>query len=216
LQKIELFFLMNKTDRLVYEKQLWKEGYNRIMGLDEVGRGCLAGPVVAAGVILKPDSNIPGLRDSKTMSESERLKLAKMIEQQSKFCIVKECDIHEIAELNILWASVSAMQKCVRAASLAPDYLLVDGNKFTATDLIPHTCIVKGDDKSASIAAASILAKVYRDQYMRTLSDEFPEYGWKTNVGYPTAKHKQALKEFGYTKYHRQSFTLGTSKKRKE
>lgn len=205
---------MDKIDRLAYEKQLWKEGYKRIMGLDEVGRGCLAGPVVAAGVILKPNSNIPGLRDSKAMSEKERLKLAKIIEQQSEFCVVSECNIQEIDELNILWASVSAMQKCVRAANPAPDYLLVDGNKFTATDLIPHACIVKGDDKSASIAAASILAKVYRDNHMRTLSDDFPEYGWNTNVGYPTVKHKLALKEFGYTKHHRQSFRLGTSKKR--
>ena len=200
-------------DRLKFERQLWSEGYARVMGLDEVGRGCLAGPVVAAGVVFKPETDIPEIRDSKSISEKSRLLLAEQIKEEALFWTVQEGSIDEINELNILWASLHTMQKCVDAASLPPDYLLVDGNRYI-NSLIPYTCLVKGDDRSMSIAAASILAKVYRDELMRDLHEEFPEYGWNSNVGYPAPVHKKALKEYGYTDHHRTTFKLGTNKKR--
>lgn len=201
-----------KTDRLKYERQLWAENYNRVMGLDEVGRGCLAGPVVAAGVIFGSQTNIPALRDSKGVGEAERIELSRQIKEEALFWTIQEGSIAEIEELNILWASIKTMQKCVEQAVPKPDYLLVDGNRFT-NSLIPYTCVVKGDDRSMSIAAASILAKVYRDDLMRKYHEEFPQFGWDTNVGYPTAVHKKALREFGYTLLHRTSFNLGTEKK---
>ncbi|WP_428236403.1 ribonuclease HII [Gracilimonas sp.] len=200
-------------DRLKFERQLWAEGYTHVMGLDEVGRGCLAGPVVAAGVVFHPDTDIPEIRDSKGIGEEERNRLAKQIKEEALLWTVQEGSIAEIDKLNILWASLHTMQKCVDATKITPDYLLVDGNRYISS-LIPYTCLVKGDDRSMSIAAASILAKVYRDDLMRKLHEEFPEYGWDTNVGYPTATHKKGLKEFGYTVHHRTSFKLGTSKKR--
>ena len=203
----------NIIDRLKFERQLWAEGYTHVMGLDEVGRGCLAGPVVAAGVVFYPETNIPEMRDSKTIGEEERNELAARIKNEALLWTVQEGSIAEIDELNILWASLHTMQKCVDAPKITPDYLLVDGNRYISS-LVPYTCLVKGDDRSMSIAAASILAKVYRDDLMRKLHKEFPEYGWDTNVGYPTAVHKKGLKEFGYTDYHRTSFKLGTSKKR--
>lgn len=200
-------------DRLKFERQLWSEGYTYVMGLDEVGRGCLAGPVVAAGVVFKPETVIPELRDSKTIGEEERVELSRKIKEEALLWTVQEGSIDEINKLNILWASIETMQKCVHAVETTPEYLLVDGNRFV-NSLIPYTCIVKGDDRSMSIAAASILAKVYRDKLMRELHQTFPEYGWDTNVGYPTSVHKKALKEFGYTEYHRTSFKLGTQRKR--
>lgn len=201
------------SDRLKFERQLWDEGYSHVMGLDEVGRGCLAGPVVAAGVVFKPGTSIPELRDSKIIGEEERIELSLRIKDEALVWTVKEGSIAEINKLNILWASIKTMQKCVNATTPEPDYLLVDGNRF-GSSLIPYTCIVKGDDRSMSIAAASILAKVYRDELMRELHQTFPEYGWNTNVGYPTAVHKKALQKFGYTEYHRTTFKLGTEKKR--
>lgn len=200
-------------DRLKFERQLWSEGYARVMGLDEVGRGCLAGPVVAAGVVFKPETDIPEIRDSKAISEKARLSLTKQIKEEALFWTVQEGSIAEINELNILWASLHTMQKCVDAVSMPPDYLLVDGNRFI-NSMIPYTCLVKGDNRSMSIAAASILAKVYRDGLMRKLHEEFPEYGWNSNVGYPAPVHKKALKEHGYTEHHRTTFKLGTNKKR--
>lgn len=201
-------------DRLKFERQLWAEGYAHVMGLDEVGRGCLAGPVVAAGVVFHPETDIPNIRDSKIIREEERKELAQQIKEEALLWTVQEGSIAKIDELNILWASLHTMQKCVEATDITPDYLLVDGNRYISS-LIPYTCLVKGDDRSMSIAAASILAKVYRDDLMRKLHEEFPEYGWDTNVGYPTAIHKKGLKEFGYTKHHRTTFKLGTSKQRK-
>ncbi|MAL17768.1 MAG: ribonuclease HII [Balneola sp.] len=200
-------------DRLKFERQLWSEGYSRVMGLDEVGRGCLAGPVVAAGVVFKPETDIPEIRDSKTISESERVELSKRIKEEALSWSIQEGSITEINELNILWASLHTMQKCVDSVKMTPDYLLVDGNRYISS-LIPYTCLVKGDDRSMSIAAASILAKVYRDDLMKELHEKFPEYGWASNVGYPTKVHKQGLKDFGYTKYHRTSFKLGTDRLR--
>ena len=201
-------------DRLTFEKQLWSQGYKRIMGLDEVGRGCLAGPVVAAGVIFDSSVNIPEIRDSKKLSMDIRESLAEEIKSLALFWTVKEGSISLIDRINILWASIETMKNCSDSFGADPDYLLIDGNKFTAS-LIPFSCIVKGDDRSMSIGAASILAKVYRDNLMKELHMEYPEFGWDQNVGYPTKKHKQALARFGYTKYHRRSFNLATDKKYK-
>lgn len=198
-------------DRLQFENRLWNEGYERVMGLDEVGRGCLSGPVVAAGVIFKPGTNIPEIRDSKSLSLAERKHLAELIREKARYWIIKWCSPEEIDRLNILWASIKAMEKCAEAEGANPDYLLVDGNRFGST-IYPHSCIVKGDDRSMSIGAASILAKVYRDELMIDLHEEFPHFGWDTNVGYPTQKHFKGLKKYGITKYHRRSFRLRTEK----
>jgi len=199
-------------NRIHFEQILWDEGLERVMGLDEVGRGCLAGPVVAAGVIFKPGTFDGAIRDSKALSLKERLKLSQLIQEKAGYWTIQWCLPREIDELNILHASLEAMKKCSEQPDACPDYLLVDGNKFSAGN-IPHKCIVKGDDRSMSIAAASIIAKVYRDRWMQQLHDEFPYYSWNTNVGYPTADHYEGLKEYGATKYHRQSFKLRTDKK---
>lgn len=199
------------ADRLEFENRLWEEGYSRVMGLDEVGRGCLCGPVVAAGVIFKQGTFIKEIKDSKTLSLEERTDLADLIKSKAEFWTIQWCTPSEIDELNILWASIKAMQKCTDADGAEPEYLLVDGNRY-GSSIYPHTCIVGGDDRSMSIAAASILAKVYRDEWMVRLHEQFPHYGWDTNVGYPTEKHFQGLKEYGITKYHRRSFRLRTDK----
>ena len=199
--------------RLEIERTLWQEGFRRIMGLDEVGRGCLAGPVVAAGVILDPNSPIEGIQDSKKLSSSERKRLSKEIKKKALYWTIQEGDLAMIARLNILWASLETMNNCATSTGANPDYLLVDGNRYVPT-LLAHQCIVKGDSKSASIGAASIIAKVYRDELMASLHKEFPEYGWDNNVGYPTNAHRQALKKYGYTPIHRPSFSLGTTKAR--
>jgi ribonuclease HII len=196
-------------NRLKFEEKLWKQGFSRVMGLDEVGRGCLCGPVVAAGVILDIDNPIEGLRDSKALTSKRREMLAEEIRDKSLFWTIKQCEPDEIDDLNILKASINAMLKCTESEGAKPDYLLVDGNRFTPV-LLPFDCIVKGDDKSASIAAASILAKVYRDRLMIRLHEEFPFYGWDRNMGYPTKTHRDALLKYGYTKYHRRSFSLKT------
>ncbi|OAN62512.1 ribonuclease HII [Balneola sp. EhC07] len=200
------------SSRTKIEEELWSEGFKRIMGLDEVGRGCLCGPVVAAGVIFEEGIKIDGIKDSKAINEKNRLLLEEEIKEKALFYTIQEGSIKEIFDLNILWASINTMQKCAEEKGADPDYLLVDGNKYT-TSLIPHTCIIKGDDKSISIGAASILAKNYRDRYMKRLDKKFPEFNWKSNVGYPTPHHKKALKQFGYTPHHRLGFNLGTDKK---
>lgn len=198
-------------NRLQFEKKLWDEGYTRIMGLDEVGRGCLSGPVVAAGVILKPGNSVVGIRDSKKLSLSQRITFESLIKKEALYWTVQWCDPQVIDKLNILHASHKAMQKCADVPEANPDYLLIDGNRFGST-IYPHECIVKGDDRSMSIAAASILAKVYRDVLMKNLHKKYPHYGWDTNVGYPTKKHFAGLKEYGITKHHRRSFRLRTDK----
>ncbi len=198
-------------NRLAYEKKLWAEGFQRVMGVDEVGRGCLAGPVVAAGVIFHPDTNIPEIRDSKKIPEYERIELVKHIKEKAIFWTIQESPPSRIDEINILWASIEAMRLCAEASKAEPDYLLVDGNRYTSS-LIPYTCVVKGDDKSMSIGAASILAKVYRDAIMKELHKTYPEFGWNSNVGYPTLAHKKGLIKYGFTPYHRISFKLGTQK----
>lgn len=198
-------------DRIRFERQLWDEGFERIMGLDEVGRGCLAGPVVAAGVIFEPGTFVEEIRDSKSLSLDQRQKLTKKIKDIASFWTIQWCMPSKIDELNILHASIKAMTKCAEAEQATPDYLLVDGNRFS-DGLCPHKCLVKGDDRSMSIAAASIIAKVYRDEWMIRLHEEYPHYSWNTNVGYPTAQHYEGLQEYGATKYHRQSFNLRTDK----
>lgn len=199
-------------DRYRYERDLWRQGYRRIMGLDEVGRGSLSGPVVAAGVILKPNSRLSeDIADSKTLDEKDRVRLANLIKKRASFYSIKECSVREIDDINILKASIKAMLKCSQDEGADPDYLLVDGNRFTSS-IIPYSCIIKGDDKSISIAAASILAKVYRDQLMRKLHEKYPVFGWKTNVGYATREHFEGLEKYGYTKHHRLTFSLRTTK----
>jgi len=202
-----------ETDRYVFETQLWGEGYKRVMGLDEVGRGCLCGPVVAAGVILDPaKAKMPDLKDSKIVKKTDREELSERIKEAAIYWTIQSCSPSEIDEINILYASLKAMLKCSESKGASPDYLLIDGNKSPAT-MFPHTCLVKGDNRSASIAAASILAKVYRDSLMRDLHENYPVYGWDRNVGYPTEEHFLGLEKHGYTKHHRMSFKLRTDKK---
>ncbi|MCH8496167.1 MAG: ribonuclease HII [Balneolales bacterium] len=194
-----------------FESTLRKEGFKRVMGLDEVGRGCLAGPVVASGVILNPDDVPDGIFDSKKLTKKTRVRLAQEIKSTALFYTVQWCSPAEIDELNILWASMRAMEKCVEQPDARPDYLLIDGNRYLPT-LLPHECVVKGDSRSVSIAAASILAKVYRDDLMEALAEVYPEFNWAKNVGYPTRDHYQALSEFGVTEHHRRGFNLKTEK----
>lgn len=202
----------NYSDSLFLEKKLWVEGFQRVMGLDEVGRGCLAGPVVAAGVILDPDAEIPGIADSKTLNAVKRKEIAGYIKSGSISWTVALCDRNEIDTLNILKASLLAMEKCVNQTLPPPDYLLIDGNRRISSLLIPSMTVIKGDSLSRSIGAASILAKVYRDEYMAHLHCQYPEFGWDRNVGYPTNSHYEALNKFGVTPYHRRTFRLGTER----
>ncbi len=177
-------------------------------GLDEVGRGCLAGPVVAAAVILPKDYTHPILNDSKQLSRRQRELLKKDIERDALAWAVAEVSHEDIDRINILKASFLAMHLAVDSLTIKPEHLLVDGNRFVPYPMIPHTCIIKGDAHFLSIAAASVLAKTYRDDLMAQLGLEFPAYGWAQNVGYPTAIHREAIRQFGPTKYHRMSFRL--------
>lgn len=177
-------------------------------GLDEVGRGCLAGPVVAAAVILPRDYTHPVLNDSKQLSRTQREQLRTDIERDALAWAVADVSPADIDRINILQASFLAMHRAVDALSVRPEHLLVDGNRFSPYPMLPHTCIVKGDAHYLSIAAASVLAKVYRDGLMERLGAEFPAYGWAQNVGYPTPIHRAAIREFGPTRYHRMSFRL--------
>jgi ribonuclease HII len=177
-------------------------------GCDEAGRGCLAGPVVAAAVILPPDFTHPILNDSKQINEKNRYILRTEIEQSALAFAIGIVDNKGIDESNILKASIMAMHKALDSLKIIPEYIIVDGNKFIKYKNIPHQCIVKGDSKYYSIAAASILAKTYRDDLMNELHQTYPQYNWKQNKGYPTKKHRQAIKEFGTTPYHRMSFRL--------
>lgn len=177
-------------------------------GLDEVGRGCLAGPVVAAAVILPRDYKHLYLNDSKQLSKLQRTELEKEIVRESLAWAVAEVDNLEIDKINILQASFLAMHRAVDKLSLQPEHLLVDGNRFTPYPMIPHTCIIQGDSHYLSIAAASVLAKNYRDELMSELGLQFPHYGWGHNVGYPTIHHRRAISEHGACSYHRMSFRL--------
>ena len=177
-------------------------------GCDEAGRGPLAGPVFAAAVILPKDFHHPLLNDSKKMTEKARELLRPIIEQEAVAWAVEEVSAEEIDTINILNASISGMQRAVRRLQTRPEFLLIDGNRFKPFDDYKYQCIVKGDAKFASIAAASVLAKTYRDEYMRKLAQEYPQYGWEKNMGYPTPAHIQAIIDYGYTPHHRKSFHL--------
>ncbi|GAB2597072.1 ribonuclease HII [Spirosoma areae] len=177
-------------------------------GLDEVGRGCLAGPVVAAAVILPKNYTHPVLNDSKQLTRLQRETLRIDIERDAIAWAIAEVSHEDIDRINILKASFLAMHRAVDALAIRPEHLLVDGNRFVPYPMIPHTCIVKGDAHFLSIAAASVLAKTYRDDLMEQLGRVFPAYGWAKNVGYPTPVHRAAIRQFGPTKYHRMSFRL--------
>ena len=177
-------------------------------GCDEAGRGCLAGSVFAAAVILPPDYENELLNDSKQLSEKKRYLLRSMIEKDALAWAVGVVTAEEIDKINILNASILAMHRALDALSLRPEAIIVDGNRFKPYHDVPHTTIVKGDGKYLSIAAASILAKTYRDDYMKAIAEEFPQYDWRSNKGYPTKKHRAAIKEYGISPYHRKSFTL--------
>ena len=177
-------------------------------GCDEAGRGCLAGSVFAAAVILPPDYENELLNDSKQLSEKKRYLLRSMIEKDALAWAVGVVTAVEIDKINILNASLLAMHRALDALSVRPEAIIVDGNRFKPYHDVPHTTIVKGDGKYLSIAAASILAKTYRDDYMKAIAEEFPQYDWQSNKGYPTKKHRAAIKEYGISPYHRKSFTL--------
>ena len=177
-------------------------------GTDEAGRGCLAGPVTAAAVILPENFENKILNDSKQLSEKNREKLRPIIEEQAVSFAVTHLETIIIDEINILNASIKAMQDSILKLNPKPEYIIVDGNRFKPVLDIPHSCIVKGDAKFMSIAAASVLAKTYRDEYMNKIHEEFPMYNWKQNKGYPTQEHREAIRKYGVTKYHRMSFRL--------
>lgn len=177
-------------------------------GCDEAGRGCLAGSVFAAAVILPPDYENELLNDSKQLSEKKRYLLRSMIEKDALAWAVGVVTAAEIDKINILNASILAMHRALDALSVRPEAIIVDGNRFKPYNDVPHTTIVKGDGKYLSIAAASILAKTYRDDYMKAIAEEFPQYDWRSNKGYPTKKHRAAIEEYGISPYHRKSFTL--------
>lgn len=176
-------------------------------GCDEAGRGCLAGAVYAAAVILPKDFPLVGLNDSKKLTAKKRSLLRIDIEKYADWS-VGIVSAEEIDKINILRASIMAMHRAIDVLEQTPQHLLIDGNRFYSYGKIPHTCVVKGDAKFAAIAAASILAKTHRDDYMKHLHQQFPQYGWDRNKGYPTKEHRQAIKEHGITDFHRKSFTL--------
>jgi len=177
-------------------------------GLDEAGRGCYAGPVYAAAVILPKNFSHPLLDDSKKLSAEERNLLRPLIEREAIAFAVTAVDNNEIDRINILQASFAAMHRSLDKLAVIPELLLVDGNRFKKYRDIPHECIIQGDGKYAAIAAASILAKTYRDEYMQQLHREFPHYGWDTNKGYGTVAHRMAIDTHGLCKYHRMSFSI--------
>lgn len=177
-------------------------------GTDEAGRGCLAGPVTAAAIILPEGFELGLLNDSKQVSEKIREQLKPLIEEKAICYSVTHLEPQIIDEINILNASIKAMQECITKLDPVPSYIIVDGNRFKKVGNIPHSCIIKGDAKYMSIAAASILAKTYRDEYMNKIHEEFPMYNWKKNKGYPTLEHREAIRKYGTTKYHRMSFRL--------
>lgn len=194
---------MGKIKLLSYYKENQIEA-----GCDEAGRGCLAGPVFAAAVILPPDFENELLDDSKKLTEKQRYELRPIIEKEALAWAVEMVSNEEIDEINILNASFLAMNKAIQKLKITPGHLLIDGNRFRPQTKIPFTCMIKGDGRFCSIAAASVLAKTYRDDFMLHIHEEFPYYNWDQNKGYSTKKHREAIKEFGTTRYHRMSFRL--------
>ena len=203
-----LFDMKPTGASLELERHLGARGVQRIAGVDEAGRGCLAGPVVAAAVILDPAADLNGIEDSKTLRKHRREELAERIKTDVRAWAVGLCSPAEIDELNILWASMEAMRRALHALDVEPDHVLIDGNTTIPDCPWPASPVIKGDARSLSIAAASILAKTHRDAIMRTHHETWPAYGWLTNVGYPTAAHYDALRAHGPTPLHRQSFRL--------
>ncbi len=188
-----------------------KKSFSKLLyecGTDEAGRGCLAGPVTAAAVILPKNFRNKLINDSKQLTEVHRDKLRPVIEKKAVCFSVQHIYMEEIDQINILNASILAMHKCIENLDPAPEFILVDGNRFKPFPSIPHECVIKGDGKFLAIAAASILAKTYRDEYMKKIHEEYPMYNWKQNKGYPTIEHREAIKKYGTTRYHRQSFKL--------
>ena len=177
-------------------------------GTDEAGRGCLSGPVVAAAVILPDNFQHDFLNDSKQLSEKKRQLLRPYIEEHALAYGVSFVEHEEVDEINVLQASITGMHRSIEQLSPQPEFIIIDGNKFKPYKETPHQTIVKGDAKFMSIAAASVLAKTYRDEYMEKIHKEFPQYNWKKNKGYPTKEHRNAIREFGITPYHRKTFKL--------
>lgn len=183
-------------------------GCKNEVGTDEAGRGCLSGPVVAAAVILPENFEHAYLNDSKQLSEKRRNELRPIIEREALAYGVSFIHHQEVDELNVLQASIEGMHRAIAALNVVPEFIIVDGNKFKPFKEIPHQTIVKGDAKYLSIAAASVLAKTYRDEFMEKIDKEFPGYNWKKNKGYPTKEHREAIQKLGITEYHRRSFKL--------
>ena len=177
-------------------------------GTDEAGRGCLAGPVTAAAVILPESFELPYLNDSKKLTDSQRYALRPMIEAEALSFAVAHVFQGEIDEINILNASIKAMHLALDKLNLKPAFIAVDGNRFKTYKNIPHECVIKGDGKYLNIAAASVLAKTYRDDFMKELDLKHPQYQWKKNKGYPTSAHREGIQKYGITEYHRTSFQL--------
>ena len=175
-------------------------------GCDEAGRGCLAGPVFAAAVIFAPDFKYVGIDDSKKLTSSQRYALRELIQKEAIAYAIGQVDAEEIDEINILNASFLAMHRALDLLAISAEFLIIDGNRFKPYRSVPHQCIVQGDGKYLSIAAASILAKTYRDDYMANLAIQYPQYDWKNNKGYATLKHRQAVMEHGLSPYHRKTF----------
>lgn len=183
-------------------------GFALEAGTDEAGRGCLSGPVVAAAVILPKDFTHPFLNDSKQLSEKKREALRPIIEENALTFAVSFVWQEEVDEINVLQASITGMHRAIEQLKIMPEFIIVDGNKFKDFKGIPHETIVKGDAKYLSIAAASVLAKTYRDDYMAKIHQEYPMYNWKKNKGYPTKEHRNAIREFGANEHHRKTFRL--------
>jgi len=198
-----VFFHFQKTIPILKSYYLFLEGET---GTDEAGRGCLAGPVTAAAVILPKKFTHELLNDSKLLSHKSRDFIRPLIESGCTSFGVAHVYPEEIDEINILNAAILAMHKSIDQLTMAPEFIIVDGNRFHPYKEIPHECIIKGDSIYMSIAAASILAKTYRDAYMEKLHEEYPMYNWKKNKGYPTKEHREAIRKYGITKYHRRSF----------
>jgi ribonuclease HII len=177
-------------------------------GCDEAGRGCLAGPVFAAAVILPPDFKNDKLNDSKQLTEKQRYQLREVIMREAAAYAVAKLDAEKIDEINILNASIASMHLALDQLVVRPEFIIVDGNRFRKYHDVPHQTIVKGDGKYLSIAAASVLAKTFRDDFMKQIDKEFPQYNWAKNKGYPTADHRAAIAKYGVTPYHRRSFRL--------
>lgn len=191
------------------ESRLWAAGYRHVAGVDEAGRGCLAGPVVAAAVVMPPGVLLPGVNDSKKLSPRQREAVLEEIQSCAVAIGVGVCTPEEIDRLNVLWAAMEAMRRAVADLSCTPDYLLIDGNRCFPDSPWPFDTLVQGDRRSHSIAAASIVAKTTRDRMMHDLHEAFPVYDWRTNAGYPTPAHYAALARYGPSPFHRRSFRLG-------